>query len=85
MEYFIQGQWDLVGRVYDVGRGLPKHRYGSGWEQTFKNHEGVSGIYVRDAEPTMSGWVKPGSCERYQEFEYGCIVQYEGEAAALCD
>ncbi len=58
-EYNSEGGWGSVGWVADAGRGLPMHRYGAAWEQTFRNHDGFGGIYVPDSLITDSFWVEP--------------------------
>ncbi len=57
-EFADEGGWATLGWVTNVGRDLEMHRYGAGWEQTFLNHNGESGVYVPDSLITDAFWVQ---------------------------
>jgi hypothetical protein len=65
-EFQDEGGWATVGWVHDAGRGLGMHSYGDGQEQTFKNHDGVGGIYVPDSMITDAFWVQPSFWAVYE-------------------
>jgi len=83
-EYYLDGRWASVGWVHDLDPGQPPglemHRTppNNGWEQIFQKHPDASGnevggIYVRDAAPTVSAWVKP---------DFWAVWQAEGGASS---
>jgi murein DD-endopeptidase MepM/ murein hydrolase activator NlpD len=72
-EYYEWGQWTNIGWVSNAGRGLPMHRYGSGWEQNFGSHDDLSGgtahsgIYVPDRRVQDDAfWVQPEFWPAYE-------------------
>jgi len=86
-EYFQYGQWTNIGYVSNAGRGLAMHRYGSGWEQNFTNHDGQSGIYVPDRVSSDAYWVQHEFWDTYETGTGGATgwLQYPaGEQVLPC-
>jgi murein DD-endopeptidase MepM/ murein hydrolase activator NlpD len=66
VDYGLFNGWHTVGYVSNIGRGLPMHRHGGGWEQNFRNHDGPSGIYVPDSVGNDAFWVLPEFWPHYE-------------------